>query len=186
MTEQKVNLPNGVTLERAKIKDVSKIVDLLATVQIDTYANVTPDLTEEVVRKHAESKKFQRKIRRRNILRIIHPRRALWIAKSGEEIVGFASAEIRKGKHWNSGLYVAISQQGEGIGTAFMEERKRWHGPVDIYLNVVPKTPAVNFHKSFGFKPTGIEPASIYENGQTLPLIEMRLAAQDQHRALRR
>lgn len=179
-------LSDNVVVEPATFADVSKIIELLSATQIQTYANVTSDLTKEVIRDHVESKKFQEKIIKRNKKRIKSRNALLLVARSENEIVGFASADIkkkifRKEVHWNSGLYIKQDHQGKGIGTALTNERLKWHGPVDVFLYVVPGTPADIFHENFGFKPTGVKTISTYTTGHNLPLIEMKLAKSGQH-----
>ncbi len=172
-------LDNGVVIEEAILEDAPAIVDLTAAGQ-QAYVNIKPDLTEEVIRQYVASEAFRKRILRK-MRKAIKSRRALvLVARSGDEIVGFAKAEVkgfRKRRHLNSGNYV--SRRGEGIGSELTRPRIIWHGPVPIFLFVVPGTDAEGFHRSFGFEPTGVETAVPYGEGHVLPLIEMKRAAQN-------
>jgi hypothetical protein len=59
----------------------------------------------------------------------------------------------------------------------------------DIFLTVVPKTPAVAFYKKLGFQPTGHDLSDNLpqlRGGEILPLIELKLSHEDACRSLAR
>lgn len=173
-------LGNGVIIENATPSDALKIVDLINAGNSQLHVNIRPDLTGGVVRPYAEGEAIRNR-KHKAIIRSIKSRRSLvLVARDGDDIVGFARAEFKgwwRRKHLNTGNYVTPTRQGEGIGTALTRLRLIWHGSVDIFLYTVPGTPGEGFHKSCGFKPTGVETTSSYRK---LPLIEMKLSPQDQ------
>lgn len=180
MVEQRIILANGVIIEPARIDDVPKTVALHASLYIPTYRDVTPEFTEEVLREHIENPETAKRIGGRHRELITSPDRGIiFVARAGDEIVGYGAADIDdEGKHWNSGLFV--SRQGEGIGRALTRARVLWHGENDIYLKVAPQTSAVGFQRRMGFRPTGNHTYSKHEDGQKLPLDEMKLSFRNQ------
>jgi predicted N-acetyltransferase YhbS len=189
MKEQRLYSNNNIIYEEATKRDINRIVSLIAAGNIQTNVNVTPELTKEVIHQYIKSKKFIRK-KRRMVRRGIRSKRALvLVARDGDEIIGYAEAKITghwRKKHSNKGNYISHERQGEGIGTELTQRRINWHGKVDIYTTTVPGTLAERFLTKFGFEQIGKERTVPYANGRRLPVIDMKLAAQNQHLANRK
>jgi len=106
--------------------------------------------------------------------------RATFVARKDGEVVGFVAPRIMDdGKNTRrlGAMYVDESAQGLGVGGALLTKALEWHGPEDVYLNVVSYNDhAIGFYEHFGFVRTGVETEEELDKKdgtKLLPEIEM-------------
>lgn len=174
-----VGVENGIVIEEARIEHIPGIVAAHAQSFIDTYVGVTPEITEEVLRFHVDSRQFRRHRAEDLELTIAGVQQgAIFVAREHNEVVGYSGARVERGESRMDGLYVV--RQGLGIGTELFHRAIDWQEPEnDISLIVAFNTPAVKFHEKFGFKDTGFQSEALLLGGEAIPYKQMRLAAQD-------
>ncbi len=157
----------------ATIADCTAIASLNGNVLVTTYAGVTPELTEDVLRHHTDSDWFLAKVAYyRDRLRAGDP---LFVAKIGKQCVGFAMA----GR--DSGLYVSPEFHGSTVALRLLEDVAKGiekSGIEKIVFTAVIGTAALRFYQKIGCKPTGRDLAAelpTLRSGHILPSIEMEV-----------
>lgn len=101
-----------------------------------------------------------------------------WIAKDGENIVGFCVARKVEGQNRIQAIYLLPNYQGKSVGKQLMETALNWLGNnSDVYVNVASyNNKAIQFYEKFGFAKTGKEvkdDVAVLPSGKTIPEIEL-------------
>lgn len=116
------------------------------------------------------------------VSRISDPRYPFIVAERNDRVVGFAYASMFRTKaayRWDVELsiYLAHGIEGQGIGSALMEEileRVAHQGYLNAYSCItLPNERSVALHKKFGFDELGVFPHSGYKMGQWHDVIWM-------------
>ena len=109
------------------------------------------------------------------VSRISDPRYPFLVAERDGRVVGFAYASMFRSKaayRWDVELsiYLAPGIEGQGIGSALMEEilaAVEKQGYLNVYSCItMPNDRSVNLHKKFGFEELGRFPRSGYKHGK--------------------
>lgn len=86
-----------------------------------------------------------------------------WLARVGEDDLGFASAYRSDGRVWIKKLYVLKAARGLGLGKQLIVAARRHFGPdlpVALYVND-GNAPAIAFYSAQGFTIEGREPVQM-------------------------
>ena len=141
---------------------------------IHAYTNVTPDITPEAIQDHLSGDWVASRIASRQ-QRIESGRSSVQVAELGGVVLGFCEVEPASISmiyvHPYRGRGIGSKLLAAGLSTAQLPNR-------DVSLSVVPNTPAVNFYKNRGFRPTGRDLSAEFprlRGGQILPQIELVL-----------
>lgn len=80
----------------------------------------------------------------------------IWIAKDGENIIGFCIANTIPQPQIGA-IYIYPEYQGKGIGSQLMQHTLNWFGEdIRVHLEVVAYNDnAIDFYKKFGFQEEG-------------------------------
>jgi len=161
----------------ATLADCVDIAAINQEVFVQTYADVTPEATEEALCYHVDDNWLARKIAYyENSLR---NGARLSIAKMGLKSVGFAMA----GSEF--GLYVLPEYQRSTVGLRLamtLAPEIEQSEIQKITFTVVLGTAAVQFYERLGCKPTGRDISAelpVLRGGQVLPQVEMELSLED-------
>jgi GNAT superfamily N-acetyltransferase len=143
-------------IRKAVIEDALEIWEVEKRSWLDTYTNQQLGLTKDILRKSLQGPRNS--VERRHIRawrkKIEAKRkRGVFIAEEQGQIKGFIAPFIEKDIHRLGSLYVASEAQGQGLGSALLQQSLAWHGQHDIYLYVVAYVQkSVDFYKSYGFE----------------------------------
>ena len=178
---QESDIGESVSIEFAKEDDIEEIFQLHKEVYVSTYTGVTSELTEEAIRDHVNHEAFRER-RIKKLKKYIHSNTngAVFVARSEGSIIGYAATAINEttGLRELESLYV--DPQKRGTGKRLLHAVKDWHqkhptrGDNAIYLLVAPRTSAVDFYLSQGFRLSGKYSGATLEGGQYLPLMKMQ------------
>jgi GNAT superfamily N-acetyltransferase len=144
---------------------------------IKTYTGCTPEITERAIEEHLGPDEV-RVPRKADWLgkRLAEPDRTVYVARLGGVAVGYLDGA----PHKIDGFYIDPPYQGRGIGRRALHHylgHRQEKG--DVFLDVVPNTPAVKFYEAQGFEATGKSYSypwhSDSDSDVKLPLIEMVL-----------
>lgn len=100
----------------------------------------------------------------------------IWIAKSGSNIIGYATAKKYKRLNYLGSMYILPEYQGLGLGKRLMVKTLKWFGgQKNIRLGVASyNIKAIKFYEKYGFKITKFNAkAPLLPNGQMMPGLEM-------------
>ena len=175
------------TIEPATPEDAKAIVDIQRQTWLDTYPNEAADITEHDIQlklagEHGEL--IPSRIERwRQRISSPESHQGVFIARMGEEAVGFTAPAIMEGQRRIGAIYVLPKAQGKGIGIQLLRKAVDWHrqqAPAEpIFLHVVSyNQKAIRFYERFGFKKTGktvSDEIAKLPSGKTIPEIEMKL-----------
>lgn len=177
-----------VTFTEANIQDVGAIVELISNVQMTTYAGVTSEWTEEATRLQFGSPGYKKHLRKILNETIRGGNYGSFVARKGGYIVGYGDTYIKDGDHGAidgfriiDKLYITESEQEHGVGSGILSKIIRWHMTHDeaedenIYLSVVPRTPAVIIYGKWGFNWMGDSKGTRFGSGKTMPFMKMKL-----------
>jgi len=160
------------------LAEYTEIAEIHRRSFIATYANVTPEITEEVLSEHADDEWVAR-IEARNRNEVAQGKATLTVARLAGEPAGFCKVE-KSGQ--GGALYVDPAYRGHIIGPYLLRpglEISMEHG---LTITVVPNTPAVGFYGRLGFRPPGRDLACDelprLRGGHILPLVELNLPAE--------
>lgn len=172
MTEMKIT--------RAKPDDAKAIIDIKIQAWYNNYLNEAAGITKDIIDKRFSPERTKEVIVNRSQKiadEVNHNRRATFVAKSGNKVVGFTAPYIKEDRRRLGALYVSADMQGQGIGKQLLETALVWHGDNDVYLWVTDYNQgAIGLYKKYGFELTGNEIEFHYhpESGRPiLPQVEM-------------
>lgn len=176
---------SSLAIRPAAHTDCCDIAVINREVLIATYADVSPEITEEALRYHtggdwlANKTAFYEDRLREGC--------QLPIAKIGNKAVGFAMAGT------DYALYVLPEYQGSTVGLRLIDSLAATATgdiPVErITFTVVLGTSAIRFYERVGCRPTGRDVTAelpVLRGGQVLPQIEMELTMSAARRAQER
>ena len=174
-----MNLDN-IEIVDSTPQDVFGIRNVQKITWIDTYPNLELGITKEDIKSNFSkdnTKEGSRQIEGWKS-RYSDPNEHRWVAKDGNEIVGFCVVSREKSNYRIQAIYVLPSYQGNGIGRRLFDMSLQWLGnDKDIYVNVVSyNVNAIKFYEKFGFIKTGknvVDDIASLPSGVTLPEIEM-------------
>lgn len=181
----KNNRRGDFKIEKAEPTDAADISRVSRKTWQATYPNEELGITVEDIRERTDGRDGElvdQKIELwRNTIESSGENHEVFVARVGDEVVGFINPKIGKnGKRRLGAIYVSPEAQGNGYGAALLLTALEWHGgESDIYLQVTAyNQSAIEFYERFGFKRTGrqVEDRLSKSNGfPELPLIEMVL-----------
>ncbi|MEI8338902.1 MAG: GNAT family N-acetyltransferase [bacterium] len=172
----------SLTIESAKPEDAEGIYDVQRFTWQDTYVNGELGITPEAVRLRTEGENgelISKKIERWRDT-IINNSRDVYVARSGDKVVGFVAPfyDEENEQYRIGALYVLPEAQGIGAGRALIQKAIEQLGPEnDIYLHVASfNDNAIDFYSKSGFVKTGHNITSdpiTFSGGVKLPELEM-------------
>lgn len=179
--------PTIPSVEAAVLQDAEAIVHIQMVTWLDTYSSVEHGITREDLHDRlagAHDELLAGRIEQWRD-RIASPTddRAIFVARIGERIVGYAGPMIVEGERRIGALYVLPEAQGKGIGGMLLRKAIDWHrqqAPEQaIFLHVVSyNQKAIAFYEKFGFVRTNKEvkdEVAQLPSGAVMPEIEMKL-----------
>lgn len=173
---------NSISILDAVPKDAEAIREVSRLGWLATYPNDEHGITREDIdeRFAFKTEKDRQKLIEDRKQKIADPLWRYWVAKDGEEVIGFSIA--RRGEKSNivEAIYLLPDYQGKGLGEQLTQTALVWLGKEkDIEVNVAKYNDrAIKFYEKFGFRKTGIEPLSEITklpSGKRIPQIEMVL-----------
>lgn len=172
---------NDIKIVDSVPEDVFGIRNVQKITWIDTYPNLDLGITKEDV--EAKFSEDNTEVGKKKIEKwkeeYANPNQHRWVAKEGQEIIGFCVAGKGNNSNRIYAIYVIPSFQGKGLGKQLMEKALDWLSDnKDIYVNLAPyNTKALQFYEKFGFTKTGknvhSEGVDALPSGKTIPEIEM-------------
>ena len=151
----------SVVIERAVPDDAGAICKIRDVARIDAYPNEELGVTAEDVRVMSEGPEGEFLPRRIKFLRSELEAKdgtnnTIFVARSNNEVVGFAAPRHEDDKYWIDQAYILPEFQGKGIGVKLMKQALASIGnDQDIFLHVVSYNQnAISFYENFGFQKT--------------------------------
>jgi len=161
-------------------EDAEAIGDVTQIVWLATYPNPTEGITEEDIRAKftfASLEDAKKSIEERVTRIKTDSSRHYWVAKDGNNVVGYCVAQKGKDTNVLQAMNLLPGYQGGGLGSRFMRQALDWFGdslPVSLRVLAYNKN-AIGFYQKFGFELTGkkVEVSNELPNGKVIPRVEM-------------
>lgn len=164
-------------LKRATMADIHGILRVQKETWIATYSSEELGISrEDIVSMDLEGKKQRERVKRH--IESQGEKGSIWVAKEGDEVVGFSHAEKEQEMHELRAIYVLPHLHGKGVGRLLMESTMEWFGtekPVYVWV-AASNQRAVAFYKKFGFATTGKAenlPLETVNGSKNLPIIQL-------------
>lgn len=174
------SVADPILIQHALPEDAEGILMMKRAAWLATYVNEERGITEEDIYKKFPDSSMPESIANweKGIAGETHDgKRFTFVAKEGDNVIGYTSPLIEDGKCRIGGMYVASDSQDKGVGGRLMRAALDWIGQDhDVYLDVVDYNQnAIGFYEHFGFVPSGKTlPLSVNKDGiKHLPQIEM-------------
>lgn len=173
-------------VEPAKPQDAEGVFDVQRRTWLDTYPNSEVGITEEDIRARVEGEHGElipKKVERwREGIETSGEKRAVFVVKDVDKVVGFVAPAIMNSQRRIGALYVLPEMQGKGIGKKLLDKAIEWHGRnKDIFLHVATyNKSAIDFYARNGFEKTGkevVDEVAQARDSKAIPEIEMVLRA---------
>ncbi len=172
----------GVEVNLATPKDLEGIMKVHEEVWLTTYPSDDNGISYEAVKARVKDKEGSRLARWTESLAHQDDSSHVWVAREGDQVVGFCHATRDQDSHHIRSIYLLALCQGKGIGSQLITQAISWLGRNrDIILEVVTYNErAIQFYEKHGF----VRGRSIEEPSDGSPTwlnmseIEMRLPAQ--------
>lgn len=177
----------SLEVELATPEDAEAIFDVQRQTWLDTYPDEEASVTYEDIKTRLEGENGElipQKVERwKQGIETTGEKRATFVVRDNDKIVGFVAPGIMDGQRRIGAIYVLPEAQGKGIGGKLLQKSLEWHGrDEDIFLRVASYNQnAIDFYKRYGFEPTDtkVKDDAAIQNGMTpIPEIEMVLKAQ--------
>ncbi len=170
-------IENEIKIYDAVPNDGKGLVRVSRITWVATYPNKKLGITVKDLGQRAEFEKGRIKRWRKSIKE--NKNRKTWVAKVGEEVIGFCGASKDNGIHEIGAIYVLPKYQGRGVGKELIYKAFDWLGNSrDIIVKVVSyNKPSIKFYESVGFKKMGDVKKSEWHKlptGKLLPEIVMK------------
>lgn len=167
---------NSIVISEAKPEDAAGIRKVQRDTWMCTYPNEKLGITPKDVEEKVDE--MQTGGIERLVERIKDDKNSrTYVAKDGDQIVGFVGAQKTEEINRLRAIYVLSSYHGQGIGRSLLEKALEFLGEEkDISLEVVEyNTKAIEFYKKNGFKEKGPISTAISQlpSGKEFPEIEM-------------
>jgi ribosomal protein S18 acetylase RimI-like enzyme len=173
-----------LTVEVARPEDAEGVFEVQRRTWLATYPNTEAGITEEDIRLRVEGEHGElvtQKIERwRSAIETAGDKRAVFVVRDNQRVVGFVAPAIMDGQRRIGAIYVLPDTQDKGLGSKLLQAAIEWHGrDEDIYLHVASYNQnAIDFYKQNGFEETGkaiSDEMAQLGNGKEIPEIEMVL-----------
>lgn len=178
--ENKDAASSNIAVIIATPDDVVGIMDVQRITWLDTYPNEEAGITREDVAARFDFSDEERNtyIEKRRQSLTMDPDSHYWVAKEGDNVVGFCGVQKFESINEVGALYVLPEYQGNGIGKRLFEEGLKWLGDEKkIKIEAASyNIKAIKFYKSFGFIETGNPVTSaphVLPSGMTIPETEL-------------
>ncbi len=145
-----------------------------------TYPNEALGITRGEIEKRFDdsSPAAQKRMEERKEAMNKDPNMHTWVAKDGDQIIGFCSSKIEEQNGRIQALYLLPEYQGKGLGGRLMQTGLDWvEEDKDVIVDVASYNDhAIAFYKSFGFvesgKPVAV-PVTPLLSGASIPETEL-------------
>ena len=167
---------DSIIIQDASIKDVYTIRKVQKETWLATYPNEKSGITlDDIKAKIDEMQSGGIERLKKRIQEDVSSH--TYIAKIGNEVIGFIGVQKQDDKNRIRALYVLPKYQKQGIGRQLINKGLQWLGTdKSITLEVVAyNNNAIEFYKSFGFIENGptVNEVARLPSGKILPEIEM-------------
>lgn len=177
--------PIGIRIADSDPDDVFGIRRVQRVTWLDTYPNPEFGITyDDIAARFAidDTEEGRRRLEARK-RSYTDPRTRTWVARAGEDIVGFCTARREDDTNRVEAIYVLPTHQRCGVGRQLMEQALTWLGnAVPTRLNVATyNAKAIRFYESLGFINTHRDviddEVAPFPSGARIPETEMVRAA---------
>lgn len=148
-------------IESAQPDDDEAIRYVQAETWYATYVNPDKGITIEGLKRRQEGEHGEKVEKKRDFWRkqieTSGDDHAVFVARDGDEVVGFIAPSIMDGRRRIGALYLLPESQGKGVGAKLLLRALAWHDDTeDVYLHVAEgNLKTIEFYEKFGFKMTG-------------------------------
>lgn len=186
MTQEFAKPPLAV--EPARPEDAAEVFGVQRRTWLDTYPNEEAGITYEDIRLRLEGENGElvpQKVERwKQGIESTGEKRATFVVRDNDKIVGFVAPGIMNGQRRIGAIYVLPEAQSQGIGGKLLKKSLEWHGrSEDIFLHVASYNQgAIDFYERHGFEQTNteiVDEAALQHGNTPIPEIEMVLRAKE-------